>query len=278
MYISYSLACARNNMEKETDQNIKDEMRELILDDASQTSSAAEEWETTTDVPAFETDPINGLSGDDVAQRTKEGKVNGDQEVKTKSVAQILRENIFTFFNFVFVVLAVLLCFCVDWKGNIINALGQFGFMLLIFFNTAIGIFQEMRAKRTIDKLSLISAPKATVIRDGKEQDIAVKDIVLDDMTVLAAGSQICADAVVREGCIEVNESLITGEPDAITKNPGDRIMSGSFVVSGKAKAQVEHIGLDNFAAKISAGAKYFKKPNPRYGVRLCSSSKLWRL
>ena len=115
--------------------------------------------------------------------------------------------------------------------------------------------------------MSLISAPKAIVIRDGEEQEIAVKDIVLDDLTVLSTGSQICADAVVVEGAIEVNESLITGEPDAILKNPGDEIMSGSFVVSGSAKAQVEHVGLDNFATKISSGAKYFKKPN----------SEIWR-
>jgi len=139
--------------------------------------------------------------------------------------------------------------------------------LILIVFNALIGILQELRAKRTIDKLSLISAPKATVIRDGQEAEIAISDIVLDDMTVLTAGSQICADAVISEGSIEVNESLITGEPDAIHKNPGDRIMSGSFVVSGKAKAQVEHIGADNFATKISAGAKYFKKPN----------SEIWR-
>ncbi len=256
-------------MEMQSNSDRDNELREVIPPSAiSEQADEAEKWaQTETDSPAFCTDPQTGLSSEQVASRIAEGKVNGDQEVKTKSVAQILRENILTFFNFVFIALAVMLCFCVDWKGNIINALGQFGFMILILFNTAIGIFQEMRAKRTIDKLSLISAPKAIVLRDGKEQEIAVKDILLDDITVLSAGSQICADAVVREGSIEVNESLITGEPDAILKQPGDRIMSGSFVVSGKAKAQVEHIGLDNFAAKISAGAKYFKKPN----------SEIWR-
>ncbi len=244
------------------------EMSEVIPEEISALSSDAEQWAEKSEVaPAFATDAENGLSSEQVDARIAEGKVNGDQDIKTKSVLQILRENIFTFFNFVFVAMAVILCFCVDWKGNVINALGQFGFMLLIFFNTAIGIFQEMRAKKTIDKLSLISAPKAVVIRDGKETEIAIKDIVLDDIMLLSAGSQICADAVLREGSIEVNESLITGEPDAILKQPGDRIMSGSFVVSGKAKAQVEHIGLDNFATKISAGAKYFKKPN----------SEIWR-
>ena len=204
----------------------------------------------------FVTDIKSGLGQKDVENRIAEGKVNGDTNVKTKSVAQILRENIVTFFNFVFIALALLIFFFVDAGESFVSILGNFGFMVLIVFNALVGIFQEMRAKRTIDKLSLISAPKAIVIRDGEEKEIAVKDIVLDDLTVLSTGSQICADAVVVEGSIEVNESLITGEPDAILKNPGDEIMSGSFVVSGSAKAQVEHVGLDNFA---------------RYGVRLCS-------
>ena len=215
----------------------------------------------------FVTDPQKGLGQKDVENRIAEGKVNGDTNIKTKSVAQILRENIVTFFNFVFIALALLIFLFVDSDESLVSIFGNFGFMLLIIFNALVGIFQEMRAKRTIDKLSLISAPKAIVIRDGEEQEIAVKDIVLDDLTVLSTGSQICADAVVVEGAIEVNESLITGEPDAILKNPGDEIMSGSFVVSGSAKAQVEHVGLDNFATKISSGAKYFKKPN----------SEIWR-
>ncbi len=223
--------------------------------------------EKEEEAPRARTDPEIGLSSEEVAARVKEGKVNGDQNIKTKSVAQILSENIFTFFNFVFILLAVILCFVVDWKGNILNAVGQFGFLLLVFFNTIIGIFQELRAKRTIDKLSLISAPKATVIRDRQKLDIAVSEIVLDDVMLFEAGSQICADAIVTEGSIEVNESLITGEADAVLKQNGDKLMSGSFVVAGNAKAQVEHVGMDNFASKISAGAKYFKKPN----------SEIWR-
>ncbi|MEG1529874.1 MAG: HAD-IC family P-type ATPase, partial [Clostridia bacterium] len=137
-----------------------------------------------------------------------------------------------------------------------------FGFVILVFLNSSISIIQELNAKHTIDKLSLISAPKVKVLRNGEETEIMVKDIVLDDITILSSGGQICADSVVVEGCIEVNESLITGEPDAIVKNVGDEIMSGSFVVSGKARAKVIHVGMDNFAMKISAGAKYFKKPS----------------
>ncbi len=213
------------------------------------------------------TDIANGLTSEEVSSRISQGKVNGDQNVKTKSVLQILRENIVTFFNFVFVAFSIIILFFVDSNDNFITICGNFGFMVLIIFNALVGIFQELRAKHTIDKLSLISAPKATVVRDGKETDIQVKDIVLDDMTILSSGSQICADATIVEGVIEVNESLITGEPDAILKNVGDEIMSGSFVVSGNAKAQVKHVGMDNFATKISAGAKYFKKPN----------SEIWR-
>jgi len=204
----------------------------------------------------------NGLTTEQLNERISLNLVNGDQDVKTKSIAQILRENIVTFFNFVFVALAIILCFFIDIKENFISGIGNFGFMILIVFNALIGIFQEVRAKKKIDQLSLISAPKTTTIRNNQEIEVSVKDIALDDIVLLKSGSQICADAKVVDGTIEVNESLITGEPDAIIKNPGDELMSGSFVVSGNAKAQVIHVGLDNFATKISNGAKYFKKPN----------------
>lgn len=231
------------------------------------TIESQDEQQQFVECEIITTDMDKGLTADEVQQRIDSGKINGDQNVKTKSVAQILRENIVTFFNFIFIVFAVLICFFIDSSEKFLTIVGNFGFLILIVFNALVGIVQELRAKHTIDKLSLISAPKAVVIRDGEQKEIAVKDIVLDDITVLASGSQICADSFVVEGSIEVNESLITGEPDAILKNVGDKIMSGSFVVSGNAKAQVEHVGMDNFATKISAGAKYFKKPN----------SEIWR-
>lgn len=231
------------------------------------TIDSQDEQQQFVECEIITTDMEKGLTADEVQQRIDSGKINGDQNVKTKSVAQILRENILTFFNFIFIVFAVLICFFIDSSEKFLTIVGNFGFLILIVFNALVGIVQELRAKHTIDKLSLISAPKAVVIRDGEQKEIAVKDIVLDDITVLASGSQICADSFVVEGSIEVNESLITGEPDAILKNVGDKIMSGSFVVSGNAKAQVEHVGMDNFATKISAGAKYFKKPN----------SEIWR-
>lgn len=212
----------------------------------------------------FITSPETGLTSEEVAERVREGKVNGEQTVRTKSVAQILRSNIVTFFNFVFIVLAVLLA---GFVPSGMDGIGNFGFLILIVFNTLVGIVQELRAKRTMDKLALLSAPKAIVLRDGEEKEIAIEDIVLDDIALLSAGRQVCADAVIVEGSCEVNESLVTGEPDAIVKNAGDRVISGSFVVSGKAKCRVEHIGADNFVMKISSGAKYFKKP----------TSEIWR-
>ena len=215
----------------------------------------------------FVTDIQSGLTSSDIEQRKLEGKVNGNHDVKTKSVGHILRENLITVFNIVFVILAILLAIFVDWNQNFTAIIGYFSFLILVCFNALIGIVQELRAKRLIDKLSLMSAPKATVIRDGEEIEIAVSEIVLDELMILSSGNQICADAVIVDGSIEVNESLITGEPDAILKKAGDHVMSGSFVLAGKAKSQVEHVGADNFATKISSGAKYFKRPN----------SEIWR-
>lgn len=214
-----------------------------------------------TSAPAFS---AKGLSDEEVRERVAAGKVNGEQTVRTKSVAQILRSNILTFFNFVFIVLAVLLAGFVP-AG--MDGIGNFGFLILIVFNTLVGIVQELRAKRTMDRLSLLSAPKAVVVREGETREIAIEDIVLDDIAELSSGRQVCADGVIVEGSCEVNESLVTGEPDAIVKNVGDRVISGSFVVSGKAKCRVEHVGADNFVMKISSGAKYFKKP----------TSEIWR-
>lgn len=200
------------------------------------------------------TDLALGLSPEEAELRRKSGKSNGSFDVKTKSVRQILRENIFTLFNLINVILAVF----VALTGSYRNML----FMGVIIANIAIGIFQEIRAKRTIDKLSLISAPKAHLMRGGRETVCAVKDIVLDDIMLLAGGRQICADAVLREGGCEVDESLITGESDPILKREGDELLSGSFVVSGAGKAQVIRVGADAYANKITSGAKYVKKQN----------------
>ncbi len=196
-----------------------------------------------------------GLTSSAVSARVSARLVNGDVRVQTKSYGKIFVTNTFTLFNILNVVLAILVCVLGHSPKNAT-------FIGPAVLNWIIGIVQEIRAKHTIDKLSLISAPKVTVLRDEEEKEIAVSEIVMDDLTILAQGKQICADAVIVEGSCEVNESLITGESDPVVKGEGDELLSGSFIVAGKVKARVVHLGADNYANKISAGAKYIKSSN----------------
>lgn len=205
-------------------------------------------------IERFHPDPALGLAAWQVTQRTQQGLHNGDAGIKTKTEGQIIRENLITFFNLLNFALAV----AVILVGAYRDAL----FMGIIISNTVIGSFQGIRAKRTIDKLSLISAPKAGVVRNGQSLHIAVEQIVLDDILLLSPGNQICSDALVVDGECEVNESLITGEADPVLKQPGDSLLSGSFVVSGACRAQVEHVGAENYANRIAGDAKYIKKRN----------------
>ncbi len=193
-----------------------------------------------------------GLTAAAVQERIKHGENNGSFEIKTKSVGQIVKDNVFTLFNLINVILALL----VALTGSYRNML----FMGVIISNVAIGVIQEVRSKRVIDRLSLISAPKAVLMRDGEEVTCAVADIVLDDIMLLRSGMQICADAVVLSGECEVDESLVTGESDPVVKRTGDELLSGSFVVSGWVSAQVIRVGADSYANKITRGAKYVKK------------------
>lgn len=204
-------------------------------------------------------DLLNGLTDAEVAERVAAGKINGDVNIKTKSVARILRTNIVTFFNILFLIIAVIMSFFVE---DGLEGLFNYGFFLVAVVNCLIGIIQELAAKKTIDNLSLLHAPKARALRNGEEREIALKDIVLDDVLALSAGNEIAADSVVLEGAVEVNEALITGEPDAIIKKCGDELLSGSFVVSGTAKVRVKHVGKDNYAARITADAKKQKPQN----------------
>ena len=197
------------------------------------------------------------LTSDEVAARVAAGKVNGRQDLQTKSVWKIVRDNLFTLFNGLNVLLAVLILVMSEgrkWNDTL--------FMGIVFFNLFVGIFQEIKAKKTIEKLSLISAPRVTVLRDAEEKLIPVEELVLDDVMILEAGRQICADSVIVGGTVEVNESMITGESDPIPKGEGDELKSGSFVVSGRCSARVFHVGADNYANKIAAGARYIKKTN----------------
>ena len=198
--------------------------------------------------------PQEGLSGEQVQQRVRQGLHNGSAAIQTKTEGQIIRENVLTFFNILNFALALAVILVGSFRSTV--------FLGVIFANIFIGSFQSIRAKRTLDKLSIVSAPKAVVMREGQRREIPVEQVVLDDILVLSAGNQICSDAVVAAGECEVNESLITGESDPILKHPGDSLLSGSFVVSGNAFAQVEHVGADNYATKITGGAKYIKKRN----------------
>lgn len=198
--------------------------------------------------------PDTGLTQEQVQTRMRQGLCNGDQGVKTKSEKQIIKENVFTFFNILNFVLAIAVISVGSYKNTL--------FMGLIFWNILIGCFQEIRSKRIIDKLSLISSPKAGVIRNGQQVKVGISDLVLDDIMMLSAGQQICSDCIVVDGEADVNESLITGESDPISKAQGDQMLSGSFIVSGNCLAQVEHIGEDNYASQITESAKYVKKNN----------------
>lgn len=198
--------------------------------------------------------PQEGLTTEQVRQRVEQELTNRQENGQTRTISSIIRNNLFTFFNLMNLVLAT----CLLLVGSYRNLL----FMGVVVSNIVIGIIQEIRAKRTIDKLSLISAPVAQVVRGGVLETVAVDQLVLDDIVQLSAGNQICADAVVVQGNVEVNESLITGESDSIAKQPGDSLLSGSFVVSGTCRARLEHVGAESYAARITADAKRHKKPN----------------
>lgn len=189
-----------------------------------------------------------GLSAEQVAQKTAQGQVNHAPEPITKSTARIISDNLFTSFNAFVVAIAA----CIALVGAYQNLL----FLMIIVANTLIGIVQEIRSKKTIEKLSVLSVPKARVLRDGVFSSIDTEALVLDDLIELSLGNQICADCIVRQGQVEVNESLLTGEADPVYKKPGDMLLSGSFIVSGRCVAQVEHVGAENYATKIALEAK----------------------
>ena len=196
----------------------------------------------------------NGLTDVQVRERFESGLVNDDKPLPTKSIKRIFYDNIVTLFN----VINIILGLAVFYVGSYKNML----FLGVMICNTSIGIFQEIRAKRTIDKLSIVSASKVTVIRNGAKQKVGTEEIVLDDILEFSQGNQIPVDCIVISGECDSNESLLTGESDAIHKTNGDMMYSGSFVVSGKCLARAEHVGSENYASKISAEAKYIKKVN----------------
>ena len=195
-----------------------------------------------------------GLNINQVNYRIKNGYVNYNTDVKTKTIGQIIFYNIFTLFNILNFCLGLL----IFWVGSYKNLL----FLGVVFCNTLISIIQEIRSKIAIDKLSIISSATASVIRESKNQVIDINKVVLDDIIIYKRGNQVIADSIIRDGRVEVNESLLSGEETLVTKTVGDYLYSGSFIVSGKCISKVEKVGENNYASKITKEAKYIKKVN----------------
>lgn len=194
------------------------------------------------------TDKDEGLTEEEVGKRTKEGLYNKAVGNQSKTVGQIIYSNVFTYFNLVFAIFAGLLIF--------VRSYINMTFLPIILCNTLMGIVQEIRAKIVLDRLTVLNAPKTRVIRSGREREVDSETLVLGDICIFQAGSQICADACVVEGVVRVNEALVTGEADEITKMPGDKLLSGSYVVSGECKAELEHVGYDSYVSKLMLEAK----------------------
>ena len=195
-----------------------------------------------------------GLTTEQVNYRIKNGYVNYNSDVKTKTIGQIIFYNSFTLFNMLNLSLGLLILWIRSYKNLL--------FLGVVLCNTLISIVQEIRSKKTIDKLSIISSASANVIRDSKSKIIKIDEVVLDDIIIFKRGNQVVADSIIKEGTVEVNESLLSGEENSITKHAGDSLYSGSFIVSGKCTCKVERVGENNYASKITKQAKYIKKVN----------------
>lgn len=191
---------------------------------------------------------ITGLTDEEVRQRVEEGFTNRTDISTDKTTKEIVISNVFTYFNLIFLVITILLI--------MVGSFRNLTFLPIIIGNTVIGIVQEIRAKKTLEKMSLLNAPHADVIRNGSVKQISTDELVKDDVILLTAGKQICADAVVISGNIQVNESLLTGEADEVEKTEGSTLMSGSFVVSGECYAQLEKVGNESYISKLSLEAK----------------------
>lgn len=191
---------------------------------------------------------ITGLTDEEVRQRVEEGLTNKADISTDKTTKEIVISNVFTYFNLIFLVITILLI--------MVGSFRNLTFLPIIIGNTVIGIVQEIRAKKTLEKMSLLNALHADVIRNGSVKQISTEELVKDDVILLTAGKQICADAVVISGNIQVNESLLTGEADEVEKTEGSTLMSGSFVVSGECYARLEKVGNESYISKLSLEAK----------------------
>ena len=205
------------------------------------------------DVEVLTSDPELGLTSEQAAHRAEAGWANIAPEGAGRTEQEIILSNILTFFNLVFVVLAVLLLV----SGSSVK---NCTFMVVVLCNAVIGCIQEIRAKRAVDKLTLVAKKPVRVIRDGVRIELRPEELVRDDIVEFGPGDSICADGVVRSGGLQVNESLITGESDEIEKHQGDSLLSGSFVVSGQAYARLEKVGRDSYISKLTIQATKSKK------------------
>ncbi len=214
------------------------------------------EKKRTKKVIRYNTDISTGLSSEIVEHRNLQNLCNTKNVGSTKTIPTIILSNIFTFFNLLNFSIAAWIISVKGWE-----AWKYIFFIVIVIANLVISIVQEIRSKMVIDKLSILSAPNAVILRDGDIYDIPVTEVVLDDILCLSAGNQIASDSILIEGSIEVNESLLTGESDAISKKIGDILYAGSFVVSGNCKARVERIGKENYIEKLTSQAKKYRKP-----------------
>ena len=180
------------------------------------------------------------------------GLINTAVQSSARSVSTIVKENLFTYFNLVFLILAALVVAA--------GSLRSLTFLPVVIVNTLIGIVQELRAKKELDKLTLLNAPRAMVVREGKTQEVPAEELVQDDVVEFHAGDQICADAILLTGNCSANEALLTGEEDEVSKAAGDELRSGSYLVSGTCRARLEHVGADSYAARLSAQATAMDK------------------
>lgn len=216
----------------------------------------------------YRPDHQTGLTAQQVQEHRMHGWTNQPVDPPSKTTKEIIQENVFTYFNLIFLVLAVLLC--------LVGSFRNLTFLPVIVLNTLIGIIQETRAKKVLDNLTMLNAPHAMVIRDGKKSQINAEDLVVDDIVIFEAGNQVCADAEVCAGEVQVNESLLTGESDEITKRKGDQLMSGSFIVSGQCHARLEKVGADSYISRLTLEAKAMQNTEQSEMIRSLDKLVKW--
>lgn len=216
----------------------------------------------------YRPDHQTGLTAQQVQEHRMHGWTNQPVDPPSKTTKEIIQENVFTYFNLIFLVLAVLLC--------LVGSFRDLTFLPVIVLNTLIGIIQETRAKKVLDNLTMLNAPHAMVIRDGKKSQINAEDLVVDDIVIFEAGNQMCADAEVCAGEVQVNESLLTGESDEITKRKGDQLMSGSFIISGQCHARLEKVGADSYISRLTLEAKAMQNTEQSEMIRSLDKLVKW--